>query len=182
MKSPLPVNEKERLACLRQFKVLDTLPEREFDDITILAGQICKTPNAVISFIDSDRQWFKAKVGVEESETPRDVSFCAHALHSTEILEIPDATKDERFFDNPLVISEPHIRFYAGAPLIACDGNILGTLCVFDSQPRSLDVNQRKTLKALARNIVSLLEARLKVNELQKRVDQESIIAMRSSF
>jgi two-component system, sensor histidine kinase and response regulator len=185
MKSPLPANEKERLACLRELNILDSLPEREFDDLTILASQICKTQNAVISLVDVERQWFKAKVGVEVDETPRDVAFCAHALHSKEILEVRDATQDERFSDNPLVVSEPHIRFYAGAPLVTSDGSILGTLCVFDNEPRSLDAKQRRALKTLARSVVSRLEERRRINELEKQInpedkinDEQSILAV----
>src|SRR5215469_18109412 len=123
MKPPLPKNEPARLEALRRYAILDTFPEQEFDDLARLAALICGTPIALVSFVDANRQWFKARVGLEAPETPRNVSFCAHAIAKAELLVIPDALKDERFRSNPLVTGEPHVRFYAGAPLVAQDGH-----------------------------------------------------------
>src|SRR6185295_1894172 len=128
-------NEAKRLKVLWQYDVLDTVPEEVFDDLTELAARICEAP---ISLVDEDRQWFKAKVGVTIKETSRDISFCGHAIEQDDLFIIPDATKDERFAHNPLVTSDPKIRFYAGAPLITPDGHALGTLCVIDKVPREL--------------------------------------------
>src|SRR5215471_123668 len=127
MRTPTVKNEKTRLNVLWQYEVLDTVPEALFDDLTELAARICEAPIALISLVDEKRQWFKSKVGTTVSETSRDVSFCAHAIKQTDLFIVPDATKDERFANNPLVTSDPKIRFYAGAPLITPDGHALGT-------------------------------------------------------
>ena len=140
--------------------MLDTPPEREFDDLTYLAAQICDTPIALITLLDQERQWFKSCVGLTATETPRDISFCAHAILEHELLVIPDATADERFADNPFVTGEPHVRFYAGAPLVTPEGQALGTLCVIDTVPRQLDQNQQEALRRLGRQVIALLEAR----------------------
>ena len=171
--APLPENERERLEALRRYDVLDTLPEQEYDDITLLASRICDTPVAAVSLVDADRQWFKSKVGLPATETPRDVAFCAHAiLNPGEILEIPDATADPRFADNPLVRLDPRIRFYAGAPLVTPDTMPLGTLCVIDRKPRKLTREQREALDALARAVMGRLELRLHVNRLELQTEQ----------
>ncbi len=167
MKAPLPNNEADRLAILRSYVVLDTASEQAYDDLTLLAAQICQTPTALVSLIDENRQWFKSKVGLSVAETSRDFSFCAHAiLEPDKVLEIRDALLDPRFSDNPLVTGDPHIRFYAGAPLVTADGLALGTLSVIDYQPRALSEIQRITLRALSRHVVTLLELRRGVNEL----------------
>jgi PAS domain S-box-containing protein len=159
MNAPLPPNEAQRLVALRSYAVLDTLPEQSYDDLTLLASHICQTPIAVVSFVDQDRQWFKSIIGLDATETPREVAFCAHAiLCADEVMEVCDARLDPRFADNPLVTSAPHIRFYAGAPLVTDDGCALGTLCVIDSQPRQLDESQKQALRALSRHVVVLLE------------------------
>jgi len=158
--------EKKRLKVLWQYEVLDTVPEVLFDDLTELAARICEAPIALISLIDEKRQWFKSKVGTTVNETSRDISFCAHAITQTDLFIVPDATKDERFAKNPLVTSEPRIRFYAGAPLITADGYALGTLCVIDKTPRELRPDQKHALRILARHVVSQLELRRRSHEL----------------
>ncbi len=161
MKAPLPENETHRLAILRDYNVLDSMPEQAFDDLTLLAAQICQTPIALISLIDEDRQWFKSRIGLSATETSRDAAFCAHAILNTDkVMEVRDAQLDPRFADNPLVTSDPHIRFYAGAPLITQDGLALGTLCAIDRVPRELSHEQKATLQALSRTVVAQLELR----------------------
>ena len=166
MTAPIPPNEKKRLAVLWQYEVLDTVPEEVFDDLTELAARICEAPIALISLVDESRQWFKARIGTTVSETSRDVSFCAYAINQSELFIVPDATKDKRFARNPLVTSDPKIRFYAGAPLITPDGHPLGTLCVIDKVPRELRSDQKQALRILARHVVSQLELRRRSREL----------------
>jgi GAF domain-containing protein len=166
MTAPVPENEKKRLKVLWQYEVLDTVPEEVFDDLTELAARICEAPIALISLVDEKRQWFKAKVGVSLSETSRDISFCAYAITQSDLFIVPDATQDKRFANNPMVTSEPKIRFYAGAPLITPDGHALGTLCVIDKVPRELRPDQKQALRILARHVVSQLELRRRSREL----------------
>jgi two-component system cell cycle sensor histidine kinase/response regulator CckA len=166
MTAPAKNNEARRLKVLWQYDVLDTVPEEVFDDLTELAARICEAPIALISLIDEDRQWFKAKVGVSVNETSRDISFCAHAIKQTELFIIPDATQDLRFANNPLVTSDPKIRFYAGAPLITPDGYALGTLCVIDKVPRELRSEQQQALRVLARHVMMQLELRRHAKDL----------------
>lgn len=169
MSAPLPLDEARRLQSLRDYNVLDTLPEAAFDDLTLLAAQICRTPIALISFVDESRQWFKSRHGLDVDETPRAIAFCAHAiLQKDAVTEVTDAQADPRFTDNALVTGEPHIRFYAGAPLIARDGQALGTLCVLDRKPHRLDAGQKAALSALSRSVVTQMELRRKNAELQK--------------
>lgn len=163
----LPENEKERLETLKSYKILDTLPERDFDDIVRIASQICQTPISTITIIDENRQWFKAKQGVENSEGPRELSFCAHAIVQPDRpFIIEDAREDERFSDNPLTIGSPYVVFYAGIPLVAENGMPLGTLCVIDSTPKRLKEEQVVALKALASQAMGQLELRKKTFEL----------------
>lgn len=157
--APLPDNESQRIERLRQFGVLDTLPQEAFDHITALASAVCGTPIALISLVDQDRQWFKARVGLDVQQTPRELAFCAHAIHSPrELMEVEDASRDERFRDNPLVTEAPDIRFYAGAPIVTDDGLALGTVCVIDRRSRQLNDFQRQTLRSLSGLVVALLE------------------------
>jgi GAF domain-containing protein len=156
---PLPENEVERLAALRQLLLLDTPPEERFDRIVGFAAEEFDVPIVLISLVDSDRQWFKARIGLQACETPRSASFCGHAIHTHEYTVVPDATLDERFFDNPLVIGAPHIRFYAGAPLELQGGQRLGTLCLIDTVPRTLDKLDLAILGSLRDLVVSELEA-----------------------
>ncbi|MES2994175.1 MAG: diguanylate cyclase [Pseudomonadota bacterium] len=170
--APLPTNEAARLAALHRLRVLDTLPEQVYDDIVHLAAQLCGTPIGLISLIDGDRQWFKARIGLPADETPRDMAFCAHAIAGDEpLLMVEDATRDARFDDNPLVTGDPGIRFYAGAPIVTSDGHALGTVCVIDTAPNRLTDAQVRSLQALARQATALLELRLRtlVSEEQSR-------------
>ena len=164
--APIPKNEVKRLKVLWQYDVLDTVPEEVFDNLTDLAAHICEAPVAMISLVDENRQWFKAKVGTSVKETTRDISFCAHAILNDDLLVISDATKDPRFSDNPLVTGSQKIRFYAGAPLVTPDGHALGTLCVLDKKPRKLRSEQEKALRVLAHHVVSQLELRRHAREL----------------
>ena len=140
---PKPENESKRIEALKKLEVLDSEPEPMFDGITELAARICNAPIALVSLVDTNRQWFKSRVGLDATETPRDISFCGHAILSPELFIINDATTDPRFADNPLVVGEPKVRFYAGAPLINKEGLALGTLCVIDQKPGSLSDCQK---------------------------------------
>jgi signal transduction histidine kinase len=161
MRAPLPADESGRLAALHDAQVLDTEPEQDFDDIALLASEICGTPMSLVSLVDADRQWFKAKVGIPFDQTHRDLSFCAHTIHSHELLEVPDARLDVRFADNPYVHAETGaIRFYAGAPVVLDGSHSVGTVCVIDHVPRVLTASQRRALRSLARHAAVQLELR----------------------
>ena len=166
--APLPQNEDERLAELLSYDVLDTEAEQLFDDLTALASQICETPIALISLIDPNRQWFKSRVGLDAEETSRDIAFCSHAILQSDVFEIPNATLDPRFHDNPLVTGAPDIRFYAGAPLITPSGHAIGTLCAIDSKPRKLTETQKASLQTLSKSVVAHLELKRKNRELER--------------
>ena len=181
MQFNLPKKEQARLDALRHYRILDTLPEQSYDDIAFLAAQICQTPIALISLVDENRQWFKAKIGLETAETGRDVSFCSYAiLEPDEIFTVTNAERDERFADNPLVTSAPHIRFYAGVPLVVASGEALGSLCVIDREPRVLTEDQQNALSVLARQVVAQFELRRQVldrdAEIAKHRQVETIL------
>ena len=158
LKAPIPGNESARLKKLVEYKVLDTDAEDIFDEVTKTAAAICNAKISLVSLIDGDRQWFKSKVGLDAEETPRDISYCGHAIHSDDIMIVEDAADDHRFCDNPLYLGEPHVKFYAGAPLITPDGFRLGTLCVIDPEKKTLQAHQILALKSLSKQVVNYLE------------------------
>ncbi len=160
-------NEIHRLNALHLYRILDTTSEKAFDDLTQLASTICETPISLVSLVDEKRQWFKSHKGVTATETPRDQAFCAHAIEYGEIMVVEDAQQDTRFINNPLVTGDPHIRFYAGAPLQVANGVRLGTLCVIDRVPRTLSNTQIVALKTLRDAVVAQLELRRAVNDLK---------------
>jgi two-component system, sensor histidine kinase len=173
---PVPENEQSRLQALERYTVMDTLPEEEYDAITELASYICQVPMALISLIDENRQWFKSRVGVEVNEMPRDISFCQYAIMGESFLEVADLQQDKRFSANPLVTGEPHIRFYAGTPLLTPDGYAVGTLCVLDTEPRKLSLQQKQALQTLARSVVM----QLVLKDQKKRIEEEKEKACQS--
>jgi signal transduction histidine kinase len=173
MDAELPEDEAGRLEALYSYHILDTLPEQTYDDIAHLASEICGTPIALISLVDHNRQWFKSRVGLDVQETPRSMSICSHALlRPNDLLIVPDAREDVRFADLPPVQQEPHVRFYAGAPLVTSQGHALGTLCVVDMAPRGLTVQQEEALRALARQVMGQLELRQKIEQLERVTDE----------
>lgn len=160
-----PINEQDRLQELLRYEVLHTQYEEDFDQIVQLASSICKTPISTITLLDIHQQWFKAKIGLDQPSGDRNTSFCGHAIHQTDIMEIEDALNDARFFDNPLVLGDPNIRFYAGYPLISPSGYPLGTLCVIDRIPRTLSEEQKTALRILGNQVMKMFELRLKNKE-----------------
>ncbi len=153
--------EQRRLQALARLQVMDTLDEVAYDDITRMAANVCEAPVALISLVDGRRQWFKSRVGLKATETPREHAFCAHAIQAAhEVMVVEDAAADIRFSSNPLVTGDPNIRFYAGAPLVTSDGHALGTVCVIDTVPRELSPHQLETLQFLAQQVVVMMEQR----------------------
>ena len=172
MPAALPANEEARLEALRELEILDTASEPEFDDLALIASQICGTPISMVTLVDRDRQWFKSHVGTDLQQTPRDVAFCAHAILQHDLFVVPDATEDPRFAQNPLVTTDPKIRFYAGAPLRLSDGHAVGTLCVVDRRPRKLTNEQENALRALSRQVEAQLELRRRLLQGRKEADE----------
>ena len=174
--APPTSHEQRRLEALSRTDILDSLPEQAYDDLVALASRMCGTPIALISMVDRDRQWFKAKVGLPSSETPRDLAFCAHAiLAPDDVFTIHDTQRDPRFVDHPLVTGAPHIRFYAGAPIVT-DGEALGTVCVIDTKPRTLDDAQKRSLQILARQAGALLKSRQQAVAAIRQVRRQELL------
>jgi PAS domain S-box-containing protein len=169
------VIETQRLAALREYQILDTPPERAFDDLTLLASRICGTPIAMMTLVDAERQWFKSRIGTDVEQTPREVSICSYAMRQSDVLIVPDAAKDKRFCDNPLVRGDPYVRFYAGAPLVTPAGHPLGTLCVLDRVPHELSEQQAESLRILGRQAVVQLELRKSALKLKALVEQQQV-------
>lgn len=183
MRAPLPINEAARIKALQDFEILDTDPEGAFDDITRLVANICGTPIAAVSLIDSERLWFKSKVGLDAPEVGRDIAFCSHAILKPGLLIVPDAQKDMRFADSPLVSSGPQLRFYAGTPLTTSNEIAVGALCAIDYVPRDLTLEQQEALEILGRQVVSQIKLRrnLAVIEAALQQRQQSEEALRES-
>jgi two-component system cell cycle sensor histidine kinase/response regulator CckA len=184
MSAPLHPEERQRLQTLRKYEVLDTPPELAFDDLTLLATNICNAPMAVVSFVDEKRQWFKSRIGISQPETPRASSFCANAiLQPGEVFQVRDAAHDSRFAGNPLIGEGLNVRFYAGAPLVTPEGHAVGALCVMDTRPRELSSAQLEALRALSRRAVAQLELRRQAREVaahQARTNQMLSLAEKS--
>lgn len=189
MITPKPhINESERLKDLESYSVMDSLSEDDYDNLTAIAAEICGTPIALVSLVDDKRQWFKSHHGLAANETPKEVAFCAHAINEEDnFFIVPDARKDERFHDNPLVTENPFVIFYAGVPLVSDEGYPLGTLCVIDNKPKELSQSQRASLKALSNQVMNLLKLRksnlslekalVDLEEKNKELDQFAMIA-----
>jgi len=174
----LPVDEELRLADLASYDIMESIEEDDFNDLVELAAQICKCPISLISLLDKDRQWFKAKKGIADSSTPKDIAFCSHAILGNKVMEVSDTTKDERFFDNPFVTGDPNVRFYAGAPIVSAAGHKLGTICIIDTHPRKLLPEEERALIILSHQVTKLLELRKKNMLIRQRA--EEMIAMKS--
>ncbi|ANJ68045.1 diguanylate cyclase [Halothiobacillus diazotrophicus] len=174
---PIPTDERLRLDTLRSLNLLDTPPEERFDRLARLARRLFNVPISLVSLVDSDRQWFKSSMGLEVRETPREVSFCGHALLDDDVMVVHDALADDRFVDNPLVADDPYIRFYAGCPLSALNGSKLGTLCIIDHEPRRFDAEDR----ALLQDLAGMVEREIAALQLST-LDELTLISNRRGF
>ncbi|RYD81234.1 MAG: GAF domain-containing protein [Sphingobacteriales bacterium] len=168
----LPADEYLRLQDLRSYDILDSAAESDFDELVELAGQICNTPISLITLLDENRQWFKAKKGMEDSSTSRDVAFCAHAILQNDVMVVEDTTRDERFENNPFVTGEDHVRFYAGAPIVSPAGHKLGTICIIDKVPKKLSPKEERALTLISKQITKLLELRKKNMIIRQRAEE----------
>lgn len=166
-----PKNEQQRLDALRSYAILDTPDEALYDDLVVIASAICQTSIALLSLVDGNRQWIKARHGLPVTETSRDVAFCAHAILEPQPMVVPDALQDARFATNPLVLGDPNIRFYAGVPLVNAEGHALGTICAIDRTPRTLTAEQRSALEALGRQAMTQLELRRTLIRMRAGLD-----------
>lgn len=175
--APPTSDEAARMSALRALEILDTEAEAQFDNLTRLAADLCALPIALVSLVDSERQWFKSRVGLDAPETPREHAFCAHAIHGDDVMVVEDATRDIRFANNPLVTGEPNIRFYAGAPLITRDGHALGTLCVIGDAPRTISAQETRALETLAQQAMTLLEYRRVSRDLSEALSQVKVLS-----
>jgi diguanylate cyclase (GGDEF)-like protein len=176
---PIPRNEAARLKSLQNLHILDTPSEAAYDDLTRLAAYVCDAPMATITLVDEDRQWFKSRIGITAQETPRSVSFCAHAIAQNELFVVPDATKDSRFAGSPLVLDDPNIRFYAGMPIVSPEGFHVGTMCVLDKKPRELTEEKQVALRVLARQVAAQFQMRRQLLELREARARQSKIEQR---
>lgn len=175
IKAQIPADEESRLKALYEYEILDTEAEKVFDDLTQLASDICEAPISLISLVDPQRQWFKSKYGIDVDSTERDIAFCSHTILQDQVFEIQNALLDERFYDNPLVTSDPNIRFYAGTPLVTPSGSTIGTLCVISDQPKKLTQTQINALKILGKEVIAQLELRLNNRKLATALKQQQI-------
>ncbi len=186
IKPPKPLNENKRLECLLALEVLDTEADDNLNELVEIAARVCETPIALISLVDENRQWFKAKIGITVSETSRDISFCGHAINSSELFVVSDPTNDPRFHDNPLVTGDLHLRFYAGAPLVTSEGPAVGTLCVIDQREKNLTPEQEKFLCFLSKQVVTQLEMKKNFRDLQalsrKVLEQQDMLREQDKF
>jgi two-component system, sensor histidine kinase len=167
--APIPADEERRLRKLRAYQILDSETEASFDDLALLAAEICRAPVALVSLVDETRQWFKASVGMGEKQSPRDLAFCAHAILQREVFTVADARADDRFSANPLVTGAPHVRAYAGAPLVTKQGEALGTVCVIDHQPRAFSESEQRCLRVIASQVLLRMEIRRLNKEMGAR-------------
>ena len=177
-----PWNEEERLKALDSYGILDTPKEDDFNDIVKMAAEVCNVPISLISFVSSGRQWFKAALGFDLKETPLNMSICSHAIKESELFVVPDTTKDQRTLENPLVSGDPHVRFYAGAQLQTREGLPLGTVCILDYKPRTLSTHEANTLKALARQVMTLLELRRALHAKSQSEERLNLALEASGF
>jgi diguanylate cyclase (GGDEF)-like protein len=172
MQAPTPQEEAARLAALQRYDILDTPAEDAYDDLVAIASGICGTPMALVSLVDAQRQWIKARIGLGIAQAPREESFCSHVVARARTMVVPDARQDPRFRDNPLVAGDPGIRFYAGAPLVDSGGHAVGALCVIDTVPRDLEPYQQRALESLSRQVMALMELRAAHRELQHHLSE----------